>query len=199
MTGPAVLSGHDVVVVFDAEYTSWEGSVARGWSGPGEDMEVVEIGAVKLDGRRMLAELDCFQVLVRPRVNPVLSDHFVTLTGIRQADVEADGIELAEEAVAAFAEFLGEETGAALSHGGDHAAIEANCRLVGIPCPLPVDRFGDVRPAIAEAMHRRPGSVMASDLAALFGFPPPGRAHRALADARCVAEALRMLGGDRRT
>lgn len=32
------------IVVFDLEWTAWEGSKARGWDGPGEEMEIVQIG-----------------------------------------------------------------------------------------------------------------------------------------------------------
>ncbi len=36
------------VVVYDLEYTAWEGSLERNWSGPNEDPEIVQIGAVKI-------------------------------------------------------------------------------------------------------------------------------------------------------
>ena len=70
-----------VIAVFDLEWTTWEGAQARNWSGPGEEREIVEIGAVKLDGRNSLREISAFDMLVRPRLNPLLSDYFTGLTG----------------------------------------------------------------------------------------------------------------------
>ena len=32
-------------VVYDLEYTAWEGSLERNWGGPNEDPEIIQIGA----------------------------------------------------------------------------------------------------------------------------------------------------------
>ena len=47
------------IVIFDLEYTAWEGSMQRDWGGEGEYRELVQTGGVKLlnqpglpDGRR---------------------------------------------------------------------------------------------------------------------------------------------------
>ena len=69
-------------VAVDLKYTSWEGSLERGWSRPHEHREVVQIGAVRLDAGNGFAEVDALDVLVRPQRNPVLSEYFVALTGI---------------------------------------------------------------------------------------------------------------------
>ncbi len=36
-------------IIFDLEFTAWEGSVAHRWSRPGEFTELVQIGALKID------------------------------------------------------------------------------------------------------------------------------------------------------
>ena len=61
------------IVVCDLEWTAWEGSLERSWSGPGEYREVIQIGAVCLDAVhfRLVA---VFDRLVRPVRNPILSD-----------------------------------------------------------------------------------------------------------------------------
>ena len=69
------------ITIFDLEYTAWECSMARSWLTPGEFREVVQIGAVKLDADSFAAQAE-FEVLVRPRFNPVLSPYFEKLTGI---------------------------------------------------------------------------------------------------------------------
>lgn len=175
------------LVVFDCEWTSWEGSIQRMWSGPGEHRELVQIGALRLDGA--LAETASFAVLVRPSLNPVLSDYFINLTGIRQADVAAQGRSLAE-ALAAFRDFAGDAT-AVWSNGGDHAVIAANLALVGLPAALDLP-FGDLAPFFRR-VFRSERHVTTSTLPERLGLPPAGRSHDALADARALAAALRHL------
>jgi inhibitor of KinA sporulation pathway (predicted exonuclease) len=176
-----------VIAVFDLEFTAWEGSMARGWSGPGERREIVQIGAVLLDGG--LAEAAAFERLVRPRLNPVLSDYFVALTGITNERLAAEGVAF-DEALAEFARFAG---GAVLaSNGDDHGVIAENCRLHGLPYPF-AGRCADVSAALSAAADRD-GHVTSCLLGEAFGFPADGRAHQALADARAVAEAIRRSG-----
>ena len=67
-------------VVFDLEFTAWEGSVAHRWSRPGEFTELVQIGAVLVDAQTFTVERE-MDLLVKPRLNPVLSDYLVQLTG----------------------------------------------------------------------------------------------------------------------
>lgn len=87
-----------VLVVYDLEYTTWPGAMGRKWRGEGEEMEVVQVGAVKLraapatDGTRMLEEVDALSLLVKPAANPELSEYFTKLTGVRQEKVDADGV-----------------------------------------------------------------------------------------------------------
>ena len=35
-------------VLFDLEFTAWEGSLERGWSEPWEAREIIQIGAVRV-------------------------------------------------------------------------------------------------------------------------------------------------------
>ncbi len=137
-----------LTTIFDLEFTAWEGSAARGWSGPDEYREIVQIGAVRVDGGNALAEVDLFKAYVRPVKNPVLSDYFVSLTGITQADVDRHGVSF-PEALAAFSEFVGDGAAAVVSNGADHAALDENCALHGIACPIDADRFVNIRPRLA--------------------------------------------------
>lgn len=180
------------IVVFDLEWTAWEGSKARGWGGPGEEMEIVQIGAVKLDGANALAETGGFEAVARPCINPALSDYFTGLTGITQAMVDRDGIAFAA-ALAAFAAFVGADTDAMLSFGMDPDVLAANCRLNHVALPFAPDLFRNVVPALSIALDAAEGSFSSSELPLLAGFEPPGAAHDAIGDARAIAEALRIL------
>lgn len=180
------------IVVFDMEWTTWEGAEARRWSGPGEHMEIVQIGAVRLDDGQELLETGSFEILVRPAFNPVLSDYFIGLTGIPQARVDAEGVDF-PAALAAFAGFLGADIGIVCSFGGDVMVLEENCRFNGLAFPFAADLFRDVRPEIREVLDMEEKHLVSGNLPRLFGFPPPGTAHQAITDARCTAEALRIL------
>ena len=83
------------LAVFDLEYTTWEGTNARRWSGPGEYFEVVQIGAIILELEPNLTEVAAFEVLTRPEFNPVLSEYFTELTGITNADLDTGKVSFA--------------------------------------------------------------------------------------------------------
>ncbi|MDP3727161.1 MAG: 3'-5' exonuclease [bacterium] len=175
-------------ILFDTEFTAWEGSQARGWSGPNEYRELVEIGAIKIASED-LAEFGAFDVFIRPERNPVLSDYFIQLTGITQATVDAEGVEL-ETALRDFKDWCG---GLPLySYGTDEQVLIENCALQGVSFPFPVDQFSDVR-----TVFQRRGipaeRYMSSTIVRAFDMEPARRAHRALNDARTILDGLRLL------
>lgn len=176
------------VVVADLEYTSWQGSQERDWSRPNEHREVVQIGAVRLDAGDGFAERDAFEALVRPTVNPELSDYFIQLTGIDNAALAARGVTLE----AALIDFAGFTDGAIiLSNGADVEVVTESCGLIDIANPLPQADWFDIGPALEVFLGRkRAGSA---EIPALLGLPVDGPAHDALADARAIAAGLRHL------
>jgi inhibitor of KinA sporulation pathway (predicted exonuclease) len=186
----AALSGP--LVVFDLEFTAWEGSHTTGWSRPGEFREIVQIGAVRLAPD--LGELACFNRLVRPVRNPRLSDYFIALTGITQQRLDAGG-ESYPVVLEAFAAFVGADSVAVLSNGSDGAVVVENCRMAAVPCPIPAGRFVNVRRPLAEALGLDPAVADSSNLPRLIGLALDHRAHDALDDARGIAAALRHVAG----
>ena len=122
------------VVVFDLEFTAWAGSLASRWTRPGEHTEVVQIGAVKLDAET-LKLTDEFECLVRPRVNPVLSQYLTDLTGITNAmlDAESRGF---HHGVWGFLDFVGPAP--IWAFGRDDLVFADNLKLYGwdgLPVP----------------------------------------------------------------
>ncbi len=196
MTSQADGSEHEflggLTTIFDLEFTAWEGSAARGWSGPDEYREIVQIGAVRVDGGNAFTEVDLFKTYVRPVKNPVLSDYFISLTGITQADVDRHGVSF-PEALAAFSEFVGDGAAAVVSNGADHAALDENCALHGIACPIDADRFVDIRPRLARLLGLATPEVISAKLPSLLRLPSRRKEHDALADALAIAQALRHL------
>jgi putative MATE family efflux protein len=134
-------------VIYDLEVTSWEGALARDWSGPGEFPEIIQVGAIKLTGAAGHAELASFSCLVRPTKNPLLSGYITELTGITQADVETKGVPFVE-ALSGFARFAAGCR--AFSNGSDNQWLGANCRLHGLPNPFA--ETGGVSSAVSRAL-----------------------------------------------
>lgn len=181
-------SRRSLAVVFDLEFTAWEGSRERRWSLPGEKTEVVQIGAVKLDARS-LAEVDTFEALVHPRLNPVLSGYFITLTGITNEALASRGIDF----IPAYRAFL-DFTGGATIHafGRDDLILAENLKLYGWGRAMPMPRYRNVVPWFAAQGIDLAGKH-ACDVAEAAGVPFAGRRHDALSDALSVARGIAAL------
>lgn len=80
-------------VIFDTEYTSWEGSLERNWSNPNEYQEIVQIGAYKIN--QDFEIIDKLIIYVKPKLNN-LSDYFTNLTCITNKFIDENGITFKE-------------------------------------------------------------------------------------------------------
>ncbi len=78
-------------IIFDTEYTSWEGCNLNGWR-DWQKKEIVQIAALKVDGKT-LEVIEKFNIYVKPKINPILSDYFVQLTGITNEKLAEFGID----------------------------------------------------------------------------------------------------------
>ena len=121
-------------VVFDMEYTAWEGSLERGWNGLNEHREIVQIGAVKLD--QELNEIDAISILVRPAINPKLSVYFIHLTGLTQHRLDREGLALGD-ALERFHTFAGQQDAPLYCNGSDHEVVEENAASTAYITPSP--------------------------------------------------------------
>ena len=83
------------VAILDLEFTAWEGSAGRKWSGAEEWREVVQIGMALADAGNAFAVREATEIMVRPLKSPQLSNYFIALTGIDQASLDREGIALA--------------------------------------------------------------------------------------------------------
>ena len=175
-------------IIFDTEFTAWEGSHARRWSGPGEYMEIVEIGAIKVDTER-LEEVAEFSVLVKPLKNPVLSEYFISLTGITNERVEREGVSLTE-AIKKFSEFVGDLP--TYSFGGDETVIKKNCDLLGVPFQMSKNSFFNVV-EVFEAQNVPASKFTSGTVLRAFGKEPLRVAHTGREDSRSILDGLREL------
>lgn len=175
-------------VIFDLEFTAWEGSMESRWTRPGEYTEVVQIGAVKLDAAS-LKQVDSFEMLVRPRVNPVLSDYLVALTGITNEALAARGVDFII-AYRSFLDFVGEAR--TWAHGRDDLIFLDNLKLYGWEQALPLPPYSNAVSWFTEQGIDLKGK-RACDVAEAAGAVFEGRKHDALADARGVAAGFAAL------
>ncbi len=180
------------IVVFDSEWTTWEGALERRWSGPGEEIEIVQIGMAKLADTPELPEIDQIEFLVRPVLNPDLSSYFTDLTGITQQEVDEQGVSFSE-GLERMRTFLDPEVQVVYCFGGDGIIVNRNCTLNNLDDPFPPELFASIRGEIAEFLGISESGALSSRLPEDMGFESPGDAHTALADARCIGEALRIM------
>lgn len=101
-------------VVFDTEYTTWEGCQEKGWIEP-QKKEIVQIGALKVE-EETYQVLDTLDILVRPSYNPVLSAYFEKLTHITNQQVQSAGVDFLT-AYQKFKAFIGNDI--CFSHAWD--------------------------------------------------------------------------------
>src|SRR3989344_6671912 len=175
-------------VLFDTEYTTWEGAQERKWTGANEHREVVEIGAIRVNGAT-LAEEESFDVLIKPVRNTTLSVFFTELTGITQDRVERDGI-VFPSAIRRFFDWSGELPLA--SWGNDPMMLAENCYLARIPFPFRPERFFDIR-TVFGAGGIRADQYYSSTIVRAFGKEPDRKGHSGLNDSRTILDGLRLL------
>lgn len=175
-------------VIFDTEFTAWPGSAQRNWTAPGEFREIIQIGAIRVDCAT-LTEAAAFSVLVRPKLNPTLSEYIVALTGITQADVDGRGL-LLPDAVRDFLSFCGGRT--MFCYGFDGWIVAKNLALIGES-----GFWTGLRPVNIGDWFQRAGlnvaTLNSSGLAAATGTSFEGRAHDAVGDCRSILAAVKAL------
>lgn len=175
-------------IVFDLEFTAWAGSLENRWLRPGEFKEVVQIGAIKVDAGGF-DEIAPFDALVRPRINPTISDYLEKLTGITNTAIAERGTDF----VPAYERFVAFAAGAPIiAFGRDDLVLTSNLRLYGIADTSPLPRYINIAPWLAQN-GVDPRGLHACDIAEAAGAKFEGRRHDALDDARSVALGIKTL------
>ncbi len=112
-------------VIFDSEYTTWDGAMTRKWRGAGEHKEIIQIGALKVSFPAFEI-VDKLSLIIKPTVNPQLSDYCTKLTGITQKQVDA-GVDFAA-GLRQFCAFCGDCLVG--SYGNDICVMAENAELL---------------------------------------------------------------------
>lgn len=176
-------------VVFDLEFTAWEDSQQTDWLAPGAYRELVQIGAVKVD--RTFAPLAEFDALVRPRLNPNLTDYLQRLTAITNDDIRERGIDFVD----AYRDFVSFAAGLPIiSFGRDDLIFVDNIRLYGLKDLPLLPSYHDLRGWLqAQGIDITSRTFHACDVGPAAGVPFEGHTHNGLADAHSVASGVAAL------
>ena len=172
-------------ILFDTEYTAWEGSLERNWSGQNEYQEIVQIGAIKVDNQK-LAEVGSLVIFVKPKLNPDLSNYFIRLTGITRQTLDKKGVDF-RPALIKFKKWCGQLP--IYSYGGDESMLKGNCGFLKIPFPLQTLQFHDIRD-IFESHGISAEKYFSGSIVEAFGKKSSRQAHDALNDARSILDGL---------
>lgn len=170
-------------LVIDIEATCWENGSEL------DRMEVIEIGAVLVDGERLLPMAD-FSCFVRPTRQPVLSEFCKDLTGITQSQV--DKAETFKDAFTGLLNWIGVKDVTMCSWGDyDRKHLVLECQRHGIPIPGWLERHINLKAEFA--VNRGIRQCGMKKALQIVGLPLEGSHHRALDDARNIAELARFI------
>ncbi|MFA5174968.1 MAG: 3'-5' exonuclease [Patescibacteria group bacterium] len=182
------------IVIFDLECTTWDGAAERNWSFPGEHREIVQVGAALVETKN-LTEVASMEFWVKPKINPVLSQYFVNLTGIRQEEIDEKGVDFPIMLKDFFCfccdfQLYCFDSKVDNSRLFDRDVLVENCKSFGIDFPFEMGRFHNVN----EIFHQHNIEIKQSGTAPeAFGIKIPARPHNALSDVRGLIIGLRAL------
>ena len=168
-------------IIYDLEATCWLGRP------PGSLQEIIEIGAMKLNGYG--EELGKFSRFVKPKINPRLSAFCTELTTIKQSDIDmADGF---EKVVEDFQDWINifEDDYVLCSWGKfDKTMLQADCILHDIESDW-VDQYINLKQQYQDMKGlRRPAGL--KSVVVKEGFEFTGMHHRGIADAENLAKVF---------
>jgi inhibitor of KinA sporulation pathway (predicted exonuclease) len=179
------------LILFDLEYTAWPGSQARRWSEPWEHREIIQISAAQVAVNAAVTETACFDSLVKPARNPLLSPYISGLTGIEQAAVDQEGVSF-PRAFAGFYAFCCQGQLPLFCWGDDPAVLFENFSLNDLARPPFPAGIYDLRPLFEQAgidTRQYTSGTVYQAVGAAFDQA----AHNALNDVRSLATTIRHL------
>jgi inhibitor of KinA sporulation pathway (predicted exonuclease) len=152
-------------------------------------MEIIEIGAVRLDDS--LETTDEFCSFINPVVHRELSDFCTSLTSITQNDV--DNAARFPDVFVQLCDWIGDEEHWLCSWGAyDHGQLALDCRRSGLAFPTWMEPAHVNLKAEFAAWQGVKRCGMAKALEHL-GLPLEGTHHRGIDDARNIAQIARQL------
>jgi inhibitor of KinA sporulation pathway (predicted exonuclease) len=181
------------LILLDVEMTAWDGSNSRNWSLPWEEREIIQIAMLALEADT-LKPINHFSCLVKPTINPELSDYISKLTGITQSAIDHEGLNL-KNALGASEEFMDGfgQNAQVVSNGPDGQIICQNALLVNLAFPKAFQNCQSIGPYLRKYISIFRRGHCTGDLPDLIGRPLEGHRHNALYDVHALAIALRYI------
>lgn len=184
-------STHKQIIIFDTEFTTWEGALARKWSGPNEHREMVQIAAQMIDLETETV-LDSFNCMVKPQVNPILSDYFINLTGITQDQVDTEGV-LFQDVYSAFDNWTNGLPifcyGRTVGEPADRGVFEENITLYNLPVELDRSRYSTLT-ELFQLAGADTQKYSSGEMYRFFNLPLDGHVHNAMHDVDSLVASL---------
>ena len=178
------------LIIFDTEFTAWEGSQQRQWSEPWEYREIIQLAAieVRIEDNQAVTINKSFNEIIKPVRNPQLSDYIISLTGISQSMVDDMGVDF-PSALSLFYQFCSEGTIPCFAWGSDAEVLQHNADLYGLRTP----DFSRGLLNLNEMIRNKgmaEANLCSGELARHLGLDLTGHNHNALYDVRSIALAL---------
>lgn len=169
------------MVLVDTEYTAFGHSYNTAWWKPWQHKEIIQTGAIKLnENKKEVANLN---ILVKPKINSILSKRFVKLTGISQEKVDKYGISFVE-ALNKFIEFS--KNCNICTYDTDYYIFNENCELNKIKFPFKDEPFIRISQYLADWGIERE-KYSSGTLYKAIGEKMDTKVHNALHDVRSMA------------
>jgi inhibitor of KinA sporulation pathway (predicted exonuclease) len=178
------------IVIFDTEYTAWEGSHQRNWSEPWEHREIIQIAAAHVFISKNVSVLSEFNVLVKPEINKNLSKYITQLTGIEQSDIDREGVTFSD-AIQAFKNFCGDVKNI-YCWGNDETVLRENYDILKISFDHYFDGFFDIR-HVFQASNIDTSKCESGSVYKSVNLLLQKKQHYALHDVYSMSETLKFL------
>ena len=187
---------HEIILV-DTEFTVWEGYVFRepkDWEHP----EIYQLSAIKLDPNTF-EEKDCFNILIKPKLNPTISEYTSNFTGITNKMLE-NAITFSE-AFKKFKKFCKDCICYYFNNKdfryGEDVVFEENFKIHNIPKEK-MPKLVNIAPWFYNIFNKSGieiGRVSSGTIAKKLGIEKENEniAHSAINDVRSMAKSLRYF------
>ncbi len=171
-------------VIFDLEATCWQDST------PLQKMEMIEIGAVMLDGKSYQAVSD-FEHFVKPSINPELSDFCINLTGIKQNKINTASDY--KTVFGLFLDWIGEGSLKLCSWGKfDNDLFKIENKRINAAFPKNFKGHINLKELYSKAFNAKP-SIGLMEALHKRNMTFQGKHHRGIDDARNIARIAQMI------
>lgn len=180
-------------ILTDSEYTTWDGALESDWGEPWMEKEIFQTAAIKVD--QDFNEVAAFNVLTLPKLNPLLSDLSISLTGISQERLDSEGLQF-PETYKRYLEFCDNASLPIICMSGDEKVVRRNLEIHDLKNEFN-NGFHRLMPFVQEqGVDLKALGYSSGDLHKLTRYPLEGMTHDALHDVRSMASWLRQAKED---